>query len=79
MSDAVVSVLVCRCGAPMTGAAQNGHVWTCEKTHQYRVVEAGTTICATAIRGDRGVGVDQGRKYAWRPSPGSAVVRAAPM
>jgi hypothetical protein len=77
--DAVVSVPVCRCGAPMIGAAQNGHVWACEKNHQYRVVAKGTTICATAIHGDRGVGVDLGRKYAWRPSPGSAAVRAAPL
>ena len=79
MTDAVVSVLVCRCGAPMTGAGKNGQVWSCEKNHTYRVVSAGTTVCASAIRGDCGVGVDQGRKYVWRPNPGSAVVRAAPL
>jgi hypothetical protein len=78
MAEAAASVLVCRCGAPMSGAAQNGHVWSCSKNHQFRVTAAGTTVCAIAIRGDRACGVDNNRNYFWRPSPGSLEVRASP-
>jgi hypothetical protein len=63
----------------MVGAAKSGQIWTCEKSHAYRVAAAGATICALALRGDQGVGVDQGRSYIWRPNPDSAVVRAAPL
>jgi hypothetical protein len=62
----------------MGGAAQDGHVWLCAKNHQFRVTSAGTTVCATAIRGDRACGVDNNRNYVWRPSPGSPEVRASP-
>lgn len=81
MTDAAASlpsVLVCRCGSPMNGPAQNGQVWTCAKNHQYRVTAAGATIGAIAIRGDRASGVDLNRNYLWRPSPGSPEVRASP-
>ena len=79
MSDVVIPVLVCRCGASMTGTARTGHVWRCDKNHQFRVTSAGTTVGAIATRGDRALGVDMNRNYIWRPSPGSLEIRASPL
>jgi len=78
MTEAVPSVLVCRCGAPMTGPAKNGQNWWCGKLHHYRVTSAGTTVGAIALRGDRASGVDIDRNYIWRPNPGSPEIRASP-
>jgi len=78
MTEAAAPVLVCRCGAPMSGPAQNGHVWSCTKNHQFRVTSAGATVCAIATRGDRAHGVDDKRNYIWRPIPGIPEVRASP-
>jgi len=76
--EAAASVLVSTCGAPMGGAAQNGHVWSCAKNHQFRVTAAGATVYAIATRGDRACGVDLDREYIWHPSPGSPEVKASP-
>jgi hypothetical protein len=59
-------------------AAQDGHVWSCSKNHQFRVTSARAPVCAIAIRGDRACGVDNNRNYIWRPSPGNLEVRASP-
>ena len=78
MVEAVVPVLLCRCGAPMSGPANGGRPWSCEKNHQFRVTSTGGSVCAIALRGDRAAGVDMNRTYLWRPTSDGVPTRPSP-
>jgi hypothetical protein len=78
MVDAVIPILMCRCGAAMSGPAHGGRPWTCEKKHAYRVTSSGTSVCATAVRSDRAAGIELNRIYLWRASTDGLPVRPSP-
>ncbi len=78
MVDAVVPVLLCRCGATMSGPPRGGRPWSCAKGHHFRVTSTGGSVCAIALRGDRAAGVDVNRTYLWRDTTDGLPVRPTP-
>ncbi len=71
-------VLVCRCGAPMTGPPRGGQNWNCDKGHRFRVTAAQSPIGAVALRGDRASGVEVDRNYLWRIVAGVSPTKPTP-